>query len=164
MKLFGVLHSPPEYLDFVCQCINDFYRRGESPRSMMVELPANWDEIPESVKSRLDRNSSLYFFSLLAEAYKHRGTEIIYGDLNNASDLRRETLMIQRIIEAKPEITVVGRNHAEVIKRRFPQVYYVAFEDKIDPYYHSLFSFPKGLANKVIDLQTMQMNFLADLT
>ena len=52
------------------------------------------------------------------------------------------TGMIRAIEEEKPQVVVVGRYHADFIKKRYPSVHYVAFksefiEDKIKPPFRS---------------------------
>lgn len=148
MELIGVVHDP-KFVDNVDRYIAE--RHPEGIESLMLELPSNWLKIPLTYKNL---NS---FFDELRRRYEQKGVRIIYGDVsvycppiemrsvfNDISatcrmfldDLRtdlytlarkRDKIMVQAILNEKPQVVVVGRDHADYIKDVFPDAYYVAF-------------------------------------
>ena len=157
MRLLGVIHLP-EYLEVVCKCVDELFP--ENPKSIMLELPADWNEFSKTIDFWRHENYPLQFFSSIAEKYRTHGTNIIYGETasqewsnlvgnffksNKKRNKLRERFMTQRIIETNPEIVIVGRKHAEEIKRKFTDAYYLALADGEFPY-------NKNLADKVIRL------------
>lgn len=143
MELIGVPHLEKILRDVI------FYLREvylEGIESLMVELPPNWPEL-----SSLGFHDG--FFGELANVYQRNGTKIIYGDrARNIPKLHRfwnyigrhfngaryaieeftihkgSKGMIDAIKEEKPEVVVVGRSHADYIKRAIPEAYYTVFE------------------------------------
>ena len=135
--LIGVVHQE-EFLDDVNKVIKQKSHQGIE--SLMLEIPSNWHEIKKYYALREG------FFLKLAEQYEKGGTRIIFGGkplgisynpscLNILLDALmhiQDKHMIKVIQEQNPQIVVAGLTHANYIKRKFPNVHYVAF--KVTPY------------------------------
>ena len=159
MIRFGVVHRNLLFEE-TCRYIDDYCK--ETPSSIMVELPVNWDTCLES-----DKVNKKSFFNLLAQRYRKKGSKIIYGDAelilpNRELDIfdiviashggfdsaDRDIHMFYTTLLQKPEVVVVGRNHAEKIKRKFPSSDYIAFETDFPGEQYRRF----GRANSLITL------------
>lgn len=142
MKIIGTIHEP-DFIESVDKYISEKCRNIES---LMVELPLDW--------SKLSGHLNEGFFEEFARKYGERGIKIIYGDRariiphffkyplpNRVINLiyclhqltffscgKKDEGMIQAIREEKPDVVLVGRLHANHIKKTFPEAHYVAFD------------------------------------
>src|SRR3989338_5907903 len=140
--LLGVVHCE-EFVDDVVRVISKRYPQGIE--SLLLEIPSNWEEINANYEP------FEYFFLELERYYREKGTRIIYGDLPlDSSNPRvwwqdmfdwilahkRDKSIIKNIKEHNPQVVVLGKTHANYVKRRFPDVPYIAFDvkphDKVD--------------------------------
>ena len=144
MNLIGVIHLP-KYLETTCKCIDGIFPQNQ-PKSMLVELPSDFDNLPDNIKLDFE------FMPEIARIYSAKGTEIFYGDsaFRCLEFVRAvgivETLIVEQIKKLSPELIVVGRSHADMIKEEFPHCNYTAFTNGMSHYRDN------GLANSVIRL------------
>ena len=132
--LIGAVHCE-EFADDVEAVISERYPNGIE--SLLLEIPSNWSEI----KDRYELFEKI--FLELGRRYEEKGTKVIYGDIPlDPSNLptwqqhlidwlwkhKRDKLIIQNIKDQHPQVVVLGKTHANYAKRKFPDVYYVAFD------------------------------------
>ncbi len=159
MNLIGVVHKN-EYLEALISIIKDRYPNG--PLSLMLEIPTDLPEVVYnaygknfSIKDK-DRYSCVpNFFGPLALYYDSGGTRIIFGDIGRQIRIKdkkpkstgytralvdhlffhkRDRAMTDIIMKERPEVVVVGRLHADYIKKQIPDAHYIVIEDKISYY------------------------------
>ncbi len=144
MELIGVGHLRG-FEPSVAAYIDIKYPGG--PGSLMLELPPNWPEL------RGSRSFNKLAFAGLDEKYRLTGTRIIYGDRGRILDMhtlgvsslgalirylresrdesyneRRNKGLVDGVREERPCVAVVGRYHADYLKRVFPDEEYTVFE------------------------------------
>ena len=131
--LIGAVHQE-EFLEDVNKVIKQ--KSPQGLESLMLEIPSNWHEIEKRYVSRED------FFLKLAEQYEKEGTRIIFGGkplgisynpswlkiLFDALIHSEDRHMVRVIKSQNPQVVVAGLTHANYIKRKFPNVHYVAFQ------------------------------------
>jgi len=132
--LVGATHCE-EFVDEVDKLITQRYPSGIE--SLMLEIPSNWQEV-ERYYDPFD-----HFFLELAKRYKKRGTKVAYGGMPiNLSKIPswwwilfdsfvthgEDKAMIRTIENENPQVVVVGKKHANYLKRNYPNVFYVAFD------------------------------------
>lgn len=148
--LVGVYHDP-KYLNDVESLLLQRFPNGLE--SLMLEIPSDFDilnSIYTTVYGREYRLGGNAFFVDMAKRFRQTGTRIVYGDVPAGIErkeflegknyerrlylkaLRRyltasdDKYMIKKIGETDPVAVVVGRKHADRIKRKFPNVPYIA--------------------------------------
>ena len=131
--LVGAAHCE-EFVDDVDRLISERHPKGIE--SLMLEIPSNWQDVKKYYHSYED------FFLELARRYTQRGTKVVYGSMPiNLSKIpswlwilfdsfvthKEDKAMVRTISEENPQVVVVGKSHANYIKRKFPDAFYVAF-------------------------------------
>lgn len=167
MDLIGVVHCP-EYLRDILKYLDKKYSQGI--KSLMIELPENWPVISRNY------GFSDGFFSEIAKKYEIADTKIIYGDrpVKKIEELfsewevikgifdkfmfnKRDRRMVEKILDYSPEVVIVGRLHADFMKKAFPEANYAALEEKIN---RGLFLAKPYKADEIIILEKEVIRYL----